>query len=431
MKDHLTEDTKAIIMLYGVFGNESMEKTLSLSEYNNIVRWLIQGKMRPADLLRPEVVSAAARGANLEEQRLVSLLGRGLQLGFAVEEWQRSGIWVISRSDDDYPARYKTHLKDKAPPLLFGAGERSLLKGGGLGMVGSRNIDKAGEDFALDVAEVCAANQMPVVSGGARGVDQVSMRAALDAGGTVIGVLADSLLKSSLERSARQAIADGRLLLLSPYHPNARFTVGTAMARNKLIYAMTDYTLVVSAEHKKGGTWAGAEEELKRNNRLPVFVRTGGNVPAGNSKLLELGAIAWPGKVERENLKRQLDSLASTVKTFRQAEEMSLFDYQFDAAASGVSAPIWEQREVSRMHEKMEQEAALLHESPETEDMATTVYQAVLPIILGKLDDPITCDELARMLEVNNTQLNAWLKQAVIDKKVRKLTRPVRYQRIK
>jgi predicted Rossmann fold nucleotide-binding protein DprA/Smf involved in DNA uptake len=29
------------------------------------------------------------------------------------------------------------------------------------------------------------------------------------------------------------------------------------MGRNKLIYAMADYGLVVSAEHKKGGTWAG------------------------------------------------------------------------------------------------------------------------------------------------------------------------------
>jgi predicted Rossmann fold nucleotide-binding protein DprA/Smf involved in DNA uptake len=103
---------------------------------------------------------------------------------------------------------------------------------------------------------------MPVISGGARGVDQTAMNAALGAGGKVIGVLAENLLKKSLERTARNAIADKRLLLLSPYHPTARFTVATAMARNKLIYAMADYGVVVQSDYKKGGTWAGAAEEL-------------------------------------------------------------------------------------------------------------------------------------------------------------------------
>lgn len=53
------------------------------------------------------------------------------------------------------------------------------------------------------------------------------------------------------------------------------------MGRNKLIYGMSDYGLVVSAEYKKGGTWAGAAEELKRENALPVFVRVGNDVPLG------------------------------------------------------------------------------------------------------------------------------------------------------
>ncbi|MGM0490961.1 MAG: DNA-processing protein DprA [Planctomycetota bacterium] len=53
---------------------------------------------------------------------------------------------------------------------------------------------------------------------------------------------------------ARKAIADDRLLLISPYHPEARFTVGTAMARNKFIYALADYGLVISADQKRGAS---------------------------------------------------------------------------------------------------------------------------------------------------------------------------------
>jgi predicted Rossmann fold nucleotide-binding protein DprA/Smf involved in DNA uptake len=428
MNDFLTEDTKAIILLCGVFGKDRSQKPLSLAEYSSLVRWLIEVKMRPGDLLQKDTIHEASMGSGIDKQRLESLLGRGVQLGFAVEEWQRNGIWIISRSDADYPARYKKHLKDKAPPLLFGVGNRSLLKGGGLAIVGSRNVDQAGETFTRQAAELCAYNRMPVVSGGARGVDQISMNAALDAGGVTIGVLAENLLKKSVERSARQAIADGRLLLLSPYHPNARFTVGTAMGRNKLIYAMSDYGLVVSAEHKKGGTWAGAEEELKRENALPVFVRTGNDTPQGNSKLLDLGAIAWPDSIDRNNFIQQLHDLAVNARDNRPKKNPSLFDFQ--AAQETVPS-----EETTPATEVVEEKPPIAEPEPAIEaeakipDSPASIYQAVLPVILNKLDSPATAEELAETLDVNKTQLNAWLKKAVDENKIIKLSKPVRYQK--
>jgi predicted Rossmann fold nucleotide-binding protein DprA/Smf involved in DNA uptake len=330
MSDFLTEDTKAIILLCSVLGKDQPEKSLSLSEYASLVRWLVGKEMCPGDLLQKENISEAAQGSGIDKDRLESLLGRGVLLGFAVEEWHRNGIWIISQSDTDYPERYKRCLKDKAPPLLFGAGDHSLLKGGGLCIVGSRNVDQEGEAFTRQVAELCAYNQMPVVSGGARGVDQISMMAALEAGGVTIAVLADNLLVKSVERGARHAIAEGRLLLVSPYHPTAGFSVGTAMGRNKLIYAMADYGLVVSAEHKKGGTWAGAEEVLKRGNPVPVFVRVGKNTSLGNNKLLDMGAIPWPDPIDRNSFKEHLSKLTAQAreKANENKEALSLFDFQ-------------------------------------------------------------------------------------------------------
>ena len=293
MNDFLTEDTKAILLLCGVFGKARPEKQLSLKEYKKLVDWLMGVGMRPKDLLQKEVIAEASMGSGIGKQRLEKLLDSGVQLASAVEEWQRNGIWIISRSDDDYPKRYKEHLKKDAPPLLFGVGNRALLSGGGLSIVGSRDVDFAGKAFTREVAKLCAYNGMPVVSGGARGVDKISMTTALKAGGVTIGILAENLLKKSVERSARRAIADERLLLLSPYHPNASFHVGTAMGRNKLIYAMSDYSLIVRADYEEGGTWFGAKEELKRENSRPVFVRIGDNVPKGNTELLKLGAAPW------------------------------------------------------------------------------------------------------------------------------------------
>ncbi len=290
----MSEDAKAILLLCGHLGGPSEFEPLDQRDYNQVVRWLLGNKMRPADLLSPEHIPALAAESGIPEKRLAGLLTRGVKLGFAVEQWNQSGIWVICRSDPDYPSRLRKHLKDKAPPILYGAGERALLQGGGLAIVGSRNVDAEGESFARDVAAWCAKGGMPVVSGGARGVDQLAMTSALEAGGVVVGVLADNLLRKSVAREARHALSDGRLVLISPHHPEAGFNVGTAMGRNKLIYALADYGLVVSAEHSKGGTWEGAQEELKRKPGRPVFVRLTGSAPLGNKKLVGLGAVGFP-----------------------------------------------------------------------------------------------------------------------------------------
>lgn len=130
MNELITEDTKAILLLCGIFGQKRTEKPLAQNEYNKVVRWLVEERLRPADLLDPAMLQQAAEGTGLDALRMKALIERGVALGFAVEEWQRSGLWVLSRSDADYPSRYKKHLKEKAPPLLFGAGARSLLRGG-------------------------------------------------------------------------------------------------------------------------------------------------------------------------------------------------------------------------------------------------------------------------------------------------------------
>ena len=420
MSNFLTNDTKSIILLCGVLGKDRTVKPLMQAEYNALVRWLISEKMRPEDLLQHEKLDLAAVGSGIARERLKSLLGRGVQLGFVVEEWQRNGIWIISRSDSDYPARYKKHLKDKAPPLLFGVGDRSLLRGGGVAIVGSRNVDSDGENFTRKTAETCAYNNMPVISGGARGVDQIAMTAALDSGGITVGVLAENLLKKSLERNARKAISDGQLLLISPYHPNARFTVGTAMGRNKLIYAMADYGLVVSAEHKKGGTWAGATEELKREISLPIFIRPGKIIPDGNKELLKLGALEWPEVVTQDNLSQQLVDLSKSVESSK-AENLSLFDFQEHHISQTDKAKIDKKQEAASIEPLIEDSLIATPES--------TIYEAVLPVIINQLEAPTAVEELSKILEVSKTQLNSWIKKAVNEGRIRKLLRPVRYEK--
>jgi predicted Rossmann fold nucleotide-binding protein DprA/Smf involved in DNA uptake len=400
--DMMSEDAKVILLLCGHLGGDDSAIPLTQREYNQVVKWLLGKGLRPIDLYSSDHVSVLSGDTGLDEARLSLLLRRGVKLGFALEQWNQSGIWVVCRSDSDYPIRYREHLKEKAPPILFGTGDRALLKGGGVAIVGSRSVDADGEAFARDVAARCARDGMPVISGGAKGVDQTAMSSALEAGGNVIGVLSDSLLRRSVEREARRALAAGRLLLLSPYHPEAAFTVGNAMGRNKLIYGLADYGVVVSSDYNKGGTWEGAIEELRRENSLPVFVRSGPSVPKGNQELIKRGGITFPCYPEEASIRETFDHAVHTRSSVTKVVYTELLLNSETVVPEPLpSDPVhaWS------CEPMMVKEAAAQTEPPSLQ----TVMDAVKPLILRTLEKPMTLDKLAKVLNVRKVQMQDWV----------------------
>lgn len=219
----------------------------------------------------------------------VRLLGRSGQLAFELDRLRSRGIWVATIADDVYPAVLRDRLGSWAPPVLFGSGPATLLGGGGIAVVGSREADDDAIAFSARLAAAVAAGGSSVVSGGARGIDAAAMRAAFDAGGSVVGVVPEGVERRLRDPSTRSAVAGGQAVLVSPYHPSAAFSAGAAMGRNKLIYALSDVAVVVSTADGTGGTWAGAIEALK-GGWVPLLVRDDPGVSAGNRSLVGLGA---------------------------------------------------------------------------------------------------------------------------------------------
>ena len=225
-----------------------------------------------------------------EAELMVRLLARSGQLAFELDRLAVRGIGCVTLADDGYPTRLRKRLAGDAPPVLFVAGDASILGAGGVAVVGSRDADSDAGAFAQGVAASAARAGRVVVSGGARGIDQVAMLAAVESGGRVAGLLPEGIERRIREPSTRTAVTGGQAVLASPYHPGAGFTVGAAMARNKLIYALADVAVVVASAAESGGTWAGAVEALK-GGWVPVFVRRTEAAIEGNRLLLERGAL--------------------------------------------------------------------------------------------------------------------------------------------
>jgi predicted Rossmann fold nucleotide-binding protein DprA/Smf involved in DNA uptake len=171
------------------------------------------------------------------------------------------------------------------------ANPRSCIRAAGLAIVGSRHTNEALLQQAYAIASRCASHGENVISGGARGVDSSAMKGALEEGGTCVGVLAADLARTATSHTLRDYLLTDKLCLVSPYHPQAGFTAGNAMGRNKIIYALAEFALVIASDMGKGGTWAGALENL-RAGWTPLFVYTGNDAPEGNNGAPRRGGLS-------------------------------------------------------------------------------------------------------------------------------------------
>ena len=421
MNDAPSLNTRAILLLTAplIISRErrSSPKPLAPGEYNRLASRLRDLRRQPADLLGDGAGALIEESRlDLDAERLGRLLDRGFLLSQAMERWRARALWVTSRADTDYPRRLKERLGGQAPPVLYGCGNRENLDSGGLAVVGSRNVDDDVTAYTEGIGRLAAEARRTLVSGGARGIDQAAMRGALDAGGTVAGVLADRLERAATHRDHRDALMDDRLVLICPYDPAAGFLVGHAMQRNKLIYALADAALVVSAEFEEGGTWTGAVEQLDRHRFVSVYVRATGETGKGLGGLLEHGAKPWPSPDDAMALCSLLDTPSEPVPApgpaplLREAQSAQAPADDAPPTQAATPPPVVELGSGDGL-------------TP-AEKLLATVEKLLLPY----LAEPRTEAAVAEALDVQKPQARSWLKRLVDDGRIERLSRPVRYR---
>ena len=172
---------------------------------------------------------------------------------------------------------------------LLTRGNADLLQTVSVGIVGSRKASLKGVGAAQDCAGQLARLGITVVSGYANGIDLASHKAALDAGGATILVLAEGIDRFRVKRDIEAVWDWERALVVSEFLPNAPWSVKQAMLRNGTICDLSRAVIVAEAQ-RISGTMDTVRQCLKMN--LPLFVVTYENMEdlaGGNALAIELG----------------------------------------------------------------------------------------------------------------------------------------------
>lgn len=205
-----------------------------------------------------------------------------------VEAHERAGIWIEIPTAGTAGELWRG---DPEPPgVLFGRGAPVDLGIRRVGIVGTRRCSAYGRTVAQDLGEGLAAEGVAVVSGLAAGIDGIAQRAALDAGGPVIGVVGSGLdcVYPATNRALWDDIAQ-QGTLLSEYPLGMRAVQWHFPARNRIVAALCE-VLVVVESGEAGGSLYTVEAAAERDR--PVLAVPGAitnDASRGTNRLLAEG----------------------------------------------------------------------------------------------------------------------------------------------
>ncbi|MGA2621145.1 MAG: DNA-processing protein DprA [Thermoguttaceae bacterium] len=197
----------------------------------------------PSDLRQIEGVGPTLAG------RIAA--AEGIDAQAEIDLCAQHGIQIITESDPRYP-RMLREIHDP-PGLLFVQGTLAAADGLAIGIVGTRHATAYGLRQAERLAGSLSRAGLTVVSGLARGIDAVAHRAALEAGGRTLAVLASGVLHvypPEHNALARQITGCGALLSEQP--PRSAPLGGTFPQRNRLISGLALGVIVVEAAERSG-----------------------------------------------------------------------------------------------------------------------------------------------------------------------------------
>jgi DNA processing protein len=210
-----------------------------------------------------------------------------------MSDFKTNNITAIYPGHPDYPKKLLDI--DVPPELLYVQG--NLAKSledtrSNIAIIGSRNPDAYGSEYAVHFAEKLSRMGFNIISGLARGIDGCSHRGALDVGGYTVGVLGCGLNHIYPRENFRLYNDMAKTgAIITEYPPNAKPYASQFPERNRIISGLSDGVLVVEAR-KKSGSLITCSHAL--NQGKPIFAipgRISDKLSEGTNALIYDGAM--------------------------------------------------------------------------------------------------------------------------------------------
>jgi len=169
--------------------------------------------------------------------------------------------------------------------LVYYAGDLGALECPAVSIVGTRDVSGPGRERAERLARELTNAGILIVSGLARGVDTAALRSAISAGGNVAAVIGTPLSKAYPAENARlQEEIYSRHLLITPFAEGDAVFKGNFPARNRVMAALSDATVIVEASDTSGTLHQAAE--CQRLNRWLFIMKD----------VVEDTSLQWPSR---------------------------------------------------------------------------------------------------------------------------------------
>ncbi len=214
-------------------------------------------------------------GYQLDEKQVNDLQQAKSELAsnaFLAESFFSQGFELIQIVSPEFSKTLKGNLKAAhSPAVLYVKGNKKILEEKSIAIVGSRDASEIALKFTDNIAKLASKEYKVVVSGFAKGVDKQALDSAINYKGQSIIVLPQGIMTfgSGFTKYYSQII-NGDVLVLSTFFPKAPWRAELAMARNPIIYGLSD-EIYVAESAEKGGTWSGVVDGLRKQRK--IFVR--------------------------------------------------------------------------------------------------------------------------------------------------------------
>lgn len=251
-----------------------------------------------------------------------------------IAEAKKYNIEMLFFTDPAYPQRLNTAGCEDSPVLLYRLGQCDLNNQHCIALVGSRKATDYGRTTTTRLVEEMAADKALIVSGLAYGIDTAAHTAAVDNAMPTVAVLGhglDIIYPNQNRGLAKRIVAQGGALITEyPLHTEIKAT--NFPARNRIVAAMADATVVVEAA-ERGGALITANIASSYNRevfavpgRLDDTTSVGCNNLIVNNKAIMLRnagdiyfQMGWKSTFDNRLRKEQQQSLFASLSPNEQA----------------------------------------------------------------------------------------------------------------